>query len=624
VLGVSGDAPSNLFDTDSLRLIWKLTPLTAGHFSASATITYQLPNGTTHDSTITIDANIFPGSATLVSTLASAQQIFPPRTVCDSGDSLTFSVSNVGCDTIIIRSITFNNDSTFLTGISEGGNYLIDSNTLTIHWNLHPHGSRQYAASVTISYLRPDGSIHDTTFTASALVTHGAALLTTTGAGSNYVFATRTTCDRSDTVSFRIGNSGCDTLKILSVQIVNDNAALTGVPSASITSLLSTDSLEFKWIAQAAHDTGTYHSHITVTYQLPDGSIHDTSFTASVSIGAGSKAIEHFLTGLDFGKFPVCEGRDTTIHFYNVGCDTIHVSFLQLIGTGFAFDSTGPFILPPGDSVAVSVHSEFDPALPAQMNAELHVISDAGNPLTLDMTAVFAPAPSIPLEARTVLKAPLKAGDTIAIALFAPGLPIANAKTIDLDLSCTSELMDYIGYGGPNTATYANNHLQLVGDPFIVRAADGSFGALKYKTYLTNNTTVRLSASNAHVNASDPYFERCIATLSAIAGDTAFSYEFRCGEREIYDYLTTGSFSIRSLLPNPASTIVTAQLSSKTEQTLTYRIYSILGLEEATGTIELHPGSTELPLHISNLPAGNHILSLSASGVTTARAFVKY
>ncbi len=619
----SSSPVANLADTNSLRLLWKLTPLTAGHFSASATITYQLPNGKIRDSTISVDATIFAGSATLVSSLASSQQVFAPRSVCDSGDSLTFSLSNVGCDTIVIRSISFSNDGKSLAGTSEGGNYLIDSNTLTIHWYLHPHGARNYTASVTVNYRNPDGTLHDTTFAISALVTHGAAEVTTTLGSANYVFPTRTRCDKADSISFSIGNSGCDTLKILSVQIVNDNTALVGEQSTTTTTLLSTDSLGFTWIVQP-HDTGIYHSRITVTYQLPDGSIHDTSFSASVEVGYGSKAIEHFLTGLDLGKFSVCEGRDTTIHFYNVGCDTVHVSSLQLVGTGFAFDSTGPFILPPGDSVAVKVHGEFDASRLGGMTAELHVISDAGNALTLEITAGYAPPLRTPLEARAVLNGALKAGDTIAIALFAPGLPIAAAKTIDLDLSYNTDLMQYIGYEGPNTATYVNNHLQLSGNPFIVRSSDGSFGALQYRTFLTKDTKVHLSASNAHVNASDPFFELCIASLSTIAGDTAFSYEFRCGEQEIYDYLATGSFSIQSLLPNPASTIVTAVLSSKTEQPLTYHIYSILGLEEATGSIELHPGTSELPLNISGLQAGNHILTFSTPGLTTSRAFVKY
>jgi hypothetical protein len=155
----------------------------------------------------------------------------------------------------------------------------------------------------------------------------------------------------------------------------------------------------------------------------------------------------------------------------------------------------------------------------------------------------------------------------------------------------------------------------------ISLASDGSVATFDYEIFLTKDSTTNLTATNFHLNNTDPKFEECVA--SASTSDTAFTYVYQCSQHEIQEFLRTGTVRITGISPNPTRGDLVLAVSSPMKQPATLRIFDLLGKEVCTREVVLNAGRTTVTVSTTELSRSRYGIRLETAGGTVRGAFVK-
>jgi hypothetical protein len=203
-------------------------------------------------------------------------------------------------------------------------------------------------------------------------------------------------------------------------------------------------------------------------------------------------------------------------------------------------------------------------------------------------------------------------GDFVRFALVSDQAQLAGVQTIDYDLALNTDLLQLTNTSGPNTVKVIGNHISITGNPNIQLSSDGSVAQFEYQVYLTKDSTTNLTATNFHLNNADPKFEACVA--SASTRDTAFEYLYRCGNRELQQFMRTGVVRITSIRPNPASGAVTLSVQAVTGDAAEIELVNALGAVVKTSTQMLRAGANEIELPTESLANGVYYVRVRSGG----------
>jgi hypothetical protein len=602
----------------------------AGTFSTKLHITGTtvLPDTSyPFDTIITVTATSTPVTPQL--TASSNAFDFAPTSRCSTSDtSIVFR--NMGCAPDTLTNVSL---------AAEGITWLADSATnrdslpiiiqpgdsVALRFHFAPAGTARYSGVATLTVISM-GLTETEMISLSGQGLPGMASLASSLASQSYTFATRTDCGAADSLDFSLHNPDCDTLKILSVHL-NSTGNLSAINiGGERSNLIGGDTLHYRWVV-SPHDTGASQSTIAITYQLPDGSIHDTIFTASASVVAGNSALAVDTALRDLGSIYVCQERDTIIWLKNTGCDTLRIlsgQFDPSHGTNGAYgsDATYPIIIAPGDSAKEEIL--FTP------DTTGHPLSISGNfTITSDANS-GPPSQTIPLTTSIVYPIHLTLsllkfdsatdGSIVKFYLVAnwnsPPSP-AMISALHFDLTHNDDILSYTGFSG--------NGLNVKNDPLVNSMMTQHFtlapiptsdtiGTLIFQVYLTKASTTPLALSNITFDTPSGLSSDCIASL----GDSgsAFTYNYSCGDRTLARFMETGSpFMIESIVPNPARASLRVEGNGEGVEA---ELDDILGRNILVPTLYALP----FTLDVKSIPSGVYYLRLSQSGFVQTRRVV--
>jgi hypothetical protein len=626
----SGPTTGVLIGKRQLTYRWLLNPQQPGSYSASVTITYRLPDGTTHDTTFSASATVSAGAPLFSSSLPTASYTFPSRSLCAGNDTAQFTIHNGGCDTLDIVNVRFTNSSELAGIVVSIDSSLAGSDSVLLQWIFDPSLQGNYTGYIIITYRLPDGTEHDTTITVNATVLPGDALLVSSLGSADYTFSSLPACGNTDSVSFSVKNPGCDTLSIINIAFANAADILVGSQGTALTGLVADDSIVFTWLVTAT-TPGTYQASIKLTYKLPDGSQHDTTFTAQVTITPGSKSLTQSLTAIDYGPTFICQTSDTTITFTNDGCDTLTVYGATLGTSAFTYSASPPLprSLQKGESIQFTIGftGADTTGHPLSITDMFAISSTADNvslqiPLTRDLT--------YPVQFGLALSAAQSAENlkTATYTVSLTGTPPSMATVLYFDVIYNSDLLKFSSLNGPNLVL-VNTSVQgeMATSTFAIAPVPGAaeFGALTFLAYLSKVDSSIISIDNVHFDMKSNIPNDCIATVEM--GTSTFRYDDVCGEPAIRSFMQGNTvFNIIAIRPQPMSTetanlYLDLDMNESNNVTVSYR--NILGAkEQILVTNTLHEGRHSLPIDISKLHEGVYFLTIEAAGQTETKKII--
>ncbi len=436
-------------------------------------------------------------------------------------------------------------------------------------------------------------------------------------------FKSLSICSR-DSASGTIKNTGCDSISIFNSQYFGDIDFSQYFGDAGITGLKLGPLQQINYsVYLNPAKKGVRQGFIVFTSDNGSGVTHDTvRFTVTVT--DGTRILSSSRNTLDFGTTSLCENRDTTFTLTNSGCDTLTINTIDLQGSGFSSTTQTPIIIYPGQSTTIRVTTQLDTAGGKLSNSDtINFTTDADNtipPITLSRAYSLPKHYSVHLASSGIPQG--KNGDVVSFDLVSDDAQLPGVQSIDYDLGLNSDLLEYLNYTSPNTVTITGNHIHIQGNPLIQQTANGSLATFNYRVYLTKDSTSTITATNLHLNNTDPSFEECVATVAS-TGDTAFSYIYVCGDHILQDFLRTGKLTIESLSPNPTNGMITITLKSPVKETATMRIYDLLGKEVQHDTQTLLSGTNQLTIDTKPLPEGSYIIEFTTPTGQTKQRFVR-
>ena len=285
--------PTTIPPGKTLDLTVEFTPTQKGLQTDTAQLLYALPNGKVDTvGTVLLTGTGTNGVAVFSTSLASSTLSFPSISECGQPDSITFGITNSGCDTLTVTSIPL--DASLTGTLVSFANKalpakLSNKDTLFVTVAVSQLVAGNYNGNLNIDYTLADGSQHDSTAPVSLSITKGggADTLSMMNATNSITFAPFFQCDSPDTtLVFQF--KGCGTIPI--------TQTLTGTGFVMIggKSSLSNGDWDTITIAYDGSTTGNLSSTLSIT---PPASTTG-SFTIQFSGSVRPPQAVHFALGL--------------------------------------------------------------------------------------------------------------------------------------------------------------------------------------------------------------------------------------------------------------------------------------------------------------------------------------
>ncbi len=229
------------------------------------------------------------GGDQLLSLSPNSHFAFSDRSECADGDSISFSLSNPGCDSVSIIAVSENGDA--LITASLAGKLpitLYDTGEAVAQFKLSIGSAGNYQKQFTITYVLPDGSRRDTTFIATASISKGGKLLLVDSSLRD--LGEGDLCRKVDSTII-IQNVGCDTVLIASSVVAGQRYLLNGSIGSHTLAPGKRDTLHVVFVPVVAGSSPalvTIHSnddrHGTITIPFVASTIDVSSFKLTSSI----------------------------------------------------------------------------------------------------------------------------------------------------------------------------------------------------------------------------------------------------------------------------------------------------------------------------------------------------
>lgn len=559
--------------------------------------------------------------------------------VCAYSDT-TVTFRNTSCSTITLQRFAASGEFTLLdsalipSSVKPGG-------ALSLHVRFKPGAKTGQNGQAIIWYLM-DGKSFPDTLVFSGFGTSGISTFETKPALTAQSFASRTECDHTDSISFSIHNSGCDTTRVTGLTLDGNLGAVFQVSAdKSLPALIFKDSLVVK-LAIATLVQGNYTGNLHLQFTLADGSMHDTLVPVTLSVSRGPRYMAMSTTPIAFDTITACVSRDTTIVYTDTGCAAFTVSERSISGAGFTLTKQGsdPFVIKPGQSDTLHIH--YDGSVSGTIQATITIKSDADliPDRQITVSAFALPGDTVHFVLK-VSKMPLKAGETFTVGLYPDRtVKLAGITAISGVLAYYDDAFNILS--GPNAMP--STTISTWNAPRIGRSLRGTF-KVSNAAGLSLDTNVplislQLEALVADSVGGDIFVDSLHLTgASANAADCMVSNLFASVQTSMAplcnDSILIGALRGQGLLlitppkPNP----VTAEndystgltLHAGADGTARIEVWDALGRLVSREDLALRRGPNDHQLKFGNAPSGRYsyiIRFFSASGEGQARGSV--
>jgi|GEM_PF-2286300 len=327
----------------------------------------------------------------------------------------------------------------------------------------------------------------------------------------------------------------------------------------------------------------------------------------------------------DFGAGSLCRSADTSIIFSNAGTDSLLIKEIILSGHNFSLlRQSSPGVLLPGESDTAII--AYNPAL-GNDTAFLTITSNAANDsvMVIPLAARSIPTPFVHFHG-SLTKATASPKDTTTLSMYADSsIAHIGLNSLKMTITFNSDLLTLLHVSSPLQVTTISNtsggrtdlEITLSGtnislDPSI------SLVTLLFGTSVSDSASTQIRMSDPILNSSDSAYGICV--LSATGSSTTFSLAFSCGDSLLRNALDKNLvLSIKSIAPNPASSLVTVESNEPGDAPTIVEISDRLG-RIVQRVRESGPGPFDLDTH--SLPAGVYVLLLRQRGGVAHGSFV--
>ncbi len=631
--------------TDSTRLVHiRFIPISLT--TSTAPIKFQYKYLGFDSSNITT----LTGAGAPSGTLQFVQPIdFGNVSIC-SYDSMTITFENTSCLPAFIDSVSLPSPFILLdSAVNAGGKLIGPGGTLTLGIRYQPTAKGSQSGTATFFYSLNNGtSKGDSSFALSGTGISGTSTFATTPSlsPSMFAFPTISQCDKPDSVSFTIYNSGCDTLIVTGLPL---DAGLTGalgeIASKPLpASLGSGDSLRVT-IAIVNLLTGSYTGNLHIQYTLANGTNVDSLVPVSSTITAGSgTSVLNMLTPLtlNFNNIQSCSTPDTTIVLSYQGCGTISVH-LNIGGTGFTFAGgadSSVLSLSPGQTD--TVHVVYNGASSDTLNSTVTIQSSTlDTNFSAQVLGIVQPAQtvhfilglsSMPVPASTVFSATLTPDHAVSAGTglqevygvfqyrrdnFEPGTMTTSTPGVNLDPNDQPYDVGTIEYF-PFHATGTNIQLS----PFQALVT------LPLEAMISDSLGGIIQVDSLQLNGGDAQFNNCILSTGTPGGLNT-SISIQCGDSILIGVLN-GQPILTSEQPRPNPVTEengfqsTLNLIAAEDGVAEIMLYDALGEEITRDHLALAGGGTvPYTFHLGDLPSGSYYYAVrftsASAGSSTLR-----
>ncbi|HEX5317137.1 MAG TPA: choice-of-anchor D domain-containing protein, partial [Candidatus Kapabacteria bacterium] len=202
---------------DSVTLEYHFVPPDSGAFSGTVKL-HVTSMGLTEDPMITLTGTGIQGLGVLDVRSTSLQA--GSFSFCDGDTTLTDTLRNTGCDTLVLSNLRFAGDSAFSL-LSQLDSLLLPGGSEIIQFYFAPRVKGAHTASLSFhSQNIVNDKGHDTTVTISGFGLGGNTVLSANTTTRN--FGSLYECEARDTTIW-LYNPGCDTLRIVSATVSNSD-----------------------------------------------------------------------------------------------------------------------------------------------------------------------------------------------------------------------------------------------------------------------------------------------------------------------------------------------------------------------------------------------------------------
>jgi len=573
--------------------------------------------------------------------VTGASQAVPPKvqanlteidfgdvSICGGEADSTFTIQNVGCDTMQIVSgpgpldpaFTFDNITLPYT--------LPPDSTIVIHVRFKP----THAGLITSVSPYPEfdvtaqGITDKIQFTLMGTGIAGVGVLST--GIQLFSFDTLSICSTADSVSGYFTNVGCGPIVIDSYS-ENGNPDFTMRGISQGLEILPGDTLRYTiTFLPQAKGMRTKNFIAIVKDKNGVGSPKTVSISSRAFVTHGTYIIAASLDNINFGTTTLCNNPpDSSVIFYNKGCDTLEITAAQMSGSGFQVSGvTFPIFIAPGSSASITIHPYLDTtAGKTVMTGSLTVSSNATNTVITPITFTRSVTPH--REVGLYLDASAKRGTDQNVVTFeikeTPGKTFTGAaiKQITFDIIHNSDLLEFIPgqSSGNGISGTPNGNSFTLSNSAITADANGVLATLAFRVYLTKDSTTNLALANVQLGGIDTSAGACPTTLS-YSGSASFGYDFACGERSIQGWMN-GVMPMRiiSLRPNPAQDELKLNVFSSSMQEANIEILDALGKSFTTYMSYMTYGTNVISIDTRNLSQGIYILRIGG----VSQSFIK-
>jgi photosystem II stability/assembly factor-like uncharacterized protein len=596
--------PIILAPGESTTLIVHFHPTVPGSYDTTIVVSLE-GRGSTGKYTIVLSGTNTAVRPQITGSLSAVS--FDTLSTCDGMRDTTLVLRNTGCDTLRIIS-------------GPGGlppEYTIDGITLpiilppdssiTITLHFKPSSAGRFVTTPIFTAER-FGLTTNYTFFVEGIGEEGTGVLATTP--PEFTFPIRSICSGADSLQGSITNTGCDTL-------VLDDASFTGDGVFTKTSIITPTRLAkgetiYYTIYFTPGTKGQHSGTMTITAHTAHGAMTSTTHTIPIKgdINDGTRTLAVKPTSIDFGTTTTCEERDSTVTLYNNGCDTLTITYITSLGSGFIINGTTPITIAPGDSISVLVSTSLDTAGQNPLsNGSFNVSSNADNTIasvTCSRGYIYPKQYSLSVASPSL---GATTGDTISFVVSVDK-PLENIKTVDMTFNYNTDLLEFIYAAGDNNVTLNGNKLHISGKPYIT-SVSGLLSTLYFRVYLSKDSTSTLELSSILLDGIDPAADPC-ATSATIGGSGTFTYIFQCGDHSIAGFMNGKMpLTINSLRPNPASGDIQLTLDARITTDYTIIIYDVLGKTVIKKNDHITQGEHTLLLETESLAAGVYYIKVS-------------
>jgi hypothetical protein len=337
----------------------------------------------------------------------------------------------------------------------------------------------------------------------------------------------------------------------------------------------------------------------------------------SAIITDGTRILATSINAVDFGSTTLCDQRDTSITLRNTGCDTLELSGIEGLASGFGTNTIFPIIILPGHDTTIDIFTMLDTSGGKTFNlASLTFTSNSDttiSPITLTRTYI----PSRNINLGLFLDPTPKSGGDLSTVSYdikeSPGTSFTGAgiKQITFDLNYNTNLLDFqTSLSSGNLSFLGGTSFVINGSPEIDTNANGVLASVGFRVYLTKDSTTTIEMTYRADTTNLP----CnIMTLSQ-NGSATFDYNFLCGERSISGFMNGMlPLSITSIRPNPAQDEIVIDLQSAMKQDANIEIRNALGAKVFSDSRNLISGTNSIHLDTKGLASGMYLVRVGTA-----------